>query len=312
MATVIVIGAINLDCLTYIPHFPNEGDNIRVKDLRCSLGGRGANQAVALTNLKVAALLLGKVGNDFPGDYALSILRKYKVNTEYVFKSNSGKTGICSIMISPDGENTILGFPAINRMIQPGFLMRFEYLFEIAQWLSISLEYPLDVVEFALKLARKYGLKTVLDPSPLIELPEQNIWDMVDYALPNKKEIEILTGEEEMLQGAIVLKNWGVGEVIIKQGSKGSSFLYQDNLINVPAFPVKSVVDTTGAGDLYNAAFIYGLMQSDSISRAARIANLVASYSVQKPGACESFPQRREIDWEQLEKRKKGLFNHQD
>jgi ribokinase len=285
---------------------------MRVKDLRCSLGGRGANQAVALTNLKVATLLLGKVGNDFSGDYALSVLKRYKVNTEYIFKSNSGKTGTCSILISPDGENTIMGFPAINRMIQPDFLMRFEYLFEIAQWLSISLEYPLDVVEFALKLARKYGLKTVLDPSPLIEVPEQNIWNMVDYALPNKKEIEILTGEEEIFQGAIVLKNWGAGEVIIKQGSQGSSFLHNDNLINVPAFPVKSVIDTTGAGDLFDAAFIYGLMQSDSISRAVQIANLVASYAVQKRGTCESYPERRAVDWEQLEKRKTGLFNHQN
>lgn len=308
MSTVIVVGAINIDCLAYVPSFPNKGDNIRVKDLRCSLGGRGANQAVALTNLTIAALLLGKVGNDFAGDYALSILKNSKISTEYVLKSNSGKTGICSILISEDGENTILGFPAINRMIRPDFLIRLEYLFARAQWLSISLEYPLDTVEIALKLAKKYKLKTILDPSPLVEIPEQNLWPMVDYVLPNKKEIEILTDEKELLQGATVLKNWGVGEVIIKQGEQGCSFLEQDNLINIPAFPVKAVVDTTGAGDLFNAAFIYGLIESDSIPKAAQIANLAASYSVQKPGTSESFPRRREIDWEQLEKRKRGLL----
>lgn len=308
MSTVIVIGAINLDCLVYIPHFPNKGDNMRAKDLRFSLGGRGANQAIALTNLKVAALLLGKVGNDFAGDYTLSVLRKFKVNTEYIFKSSSGKTGICSILVSPDGENTIMGFPAMNRMIQPDYLIRFEYLFEMAQWLSISLEYPLETVEFALKLGRKYGLKTILDPSPLMEMPKRNIWNMVDYVLPNEKEIEMLTGEEEILQGATVLKNWGAGDIIIKQGRQGCSFLCQDNLINVPAFLVKSVLDTTGAGDLFNAAFIYGLIQSNSIPKAAQIANLVASYAVQKPGTCESYPERREIDWEQLEKRKKDLL----
>lgn len=308
MATVIVVGAINLDCLAYIPHFPTKGDNMRVRELRCSLGGRGANQAVALANLNVAALLVGKVGNDFAGNYALSILRMSRVSIEYIFKSNSGKTGICSILVSSDGENTIMGFPAINRMIRPEFLTRLEPLFAKAQWLNISLEYPLDTVEYALKLAKKYGLKTVLDPSPLIELPKQDIWTMVDYVLPNKKELKILTGEEDMLQGATVLKNWGAGEIVIKQGVQGCSFLYQDNLINVPAFPVKSVVDTTGAGDLFNAAFIYGLMESNSISRAAQIANLIASYAVQKPGTSESYPKRREIDWEQLEKRKGDLL----
>ena len=308
MSTVIIVGAINLDCLAYLSHFPTKGENMRAKDLRCSLGGRGANQAVALTNLKIAALLLGKVGNDFAGDYTLSILRKFKVNTEYIFKSNRGKTGICSILVSPDGENTIIGFPAINRMIEPDFLLRFEYLFEIARWLSISLEYPLETIEFALKLAKKYGLKTVLDPSPLIEIPNKNLWPLVDYILLNEKELQILTGEEELLQGATVLKNWGAREVIVKQGGQGCSFLYQDNLINVPAFPVKIVVDTTGAGDLFDAAFIYGLIQSDSLPKAAQIANLVASYAVQKLGTCESFPERREIDWEVLEKRKRDLL----
>lgn len=309
MSTVIVIGAINLDCLVYSPSFPKKGDNLKVKDLLCTLGGRGANQAVALTNLKLATILLGKVGNDFAGDYVLSILKKYRVNTEYVFKSNRGKTGVCSIIVSPDGENTILGFPAINRTILPDFFMRFEHLFEKAEWLSVSLEYPLEVVEFALKLARKYGLKTVLDPSPLIEIPKQDIWSLVDYILPNTKEIRTITGEREILQGAVVLKDWGVGEIIIKQGSHGCSYLQQNNLINIQAFPVKTVVDTTGAGDLFNAAFIYGLTQSDSIHRAALIANLVASYAVQKKGTCESFPDRREIDWEQLDTRKEGLFN---
>ncbi len=308
MSTVIVVGAINLDCMAFLPHFPMEGKNLRAKELNCSLGGRGANQAVALSNLKIASILLGKVGNDFAGDYLLSVLRKYKINTEYIFKSNTGKTGICSILVSPNGENTIIGFPAINRLIKPDFLIRFKYLFELAEWLSVSLEYPLDTITFALKLAKKYGLKTVLDPSPLIDLPKRDIWPMVDYVLPNRKELQILTGEKEMLQGAAVLNNWGAGEVIVKQGAAGCSFLHQDNLINFPAFPVKSVVDTTGAGDLFNAAFIYGMIQSGSIPKSVQIANLVASYTVRKRGTCESFPDRREIDWEQLEQRKNDLL----
>ena len=308
MSTVIVVGAINLDIMAFLPHFPAEGQNMRARELKFCLGGRGANQAVALNNLKVTSLLLGKVGNDFPGDYALSVLRKYKINTEYIFKSNSGKTGICSILVSPSGENTIIGFPAVNRMILPDFLIRFEYLFEQAEWLTVSLEYPIDTVIFALKLGKKCKLKTVLDPSPLIDLPKPDLWPMVDYVLPNQKELRILTGEVEMLQGATVLKDWGAGEVIVKQGVAGCSFLHQDNLINVPAFPVKSVLDTTGAGDLFNAAFIYGMIQYNSIPESLQIANLAASYAVQKRGTCESFPERREIDWEQLKKRKNDLL----
>lgn len=308
MSTVIAIGAINLDCLTYIPRFPQKGENMRASDIRYSLGGRGANQAVALTNLNVANLLIGKVGNDFAGDYLLSILRQNKVSIEFVFKSSNHKTGLCSILVSPDGDNTIMGFPAINRSIEPDFLSRFEHLFEMAQWLTVSMEYPLDTVELALKIAKKYHLKTVLDPSPLLEMPRQKMWSMVDYVLPNTKEMEILTETTDILQGAGILKDWGAGEIIIKQGGQGCSFLHQDNIINIPAFPVKQVVDTTGAGDLFNAAFIYGLMESNSISRAAQIANLIASYAVQKPGTSESYPKRREIDWEQLEKRKGDLL----
>lgn len=308
MSTVIVIGGINLDCMAYLPYFPMEGNNLRAKEITLSLGGHGANQAVALNKLKVTNLLLGKVGNDFAGDHILSALRKYKLNTEYVFKSNSGKTAICSILISPNGENTIVGFPAVNRMVQPDFLIRFEPIFGLAEWLSISFEYPIKTVEFALKVAKKFKLKTVLDPSPLIDLPEKSFWRMVDYALPNQKEMSALTGEREVLQGANVLKNWGVGEVIVKQGSAGCSFLHQDNLINVPAFPVKAVNDSTGAGDLFNAAFIYGMIQTDSIAKSVQIANLAASYAVEKRGTCESFPERREIDWNKLEDRKDDLL----
>jgi ribokinase len=308
MSTVIVIGAINLDCMAYLPHFPVEGGNLRAKDFKFCLGGRGANQAVALNNLKVNSLLLGKVGNDFAGDHILSSLRKYKINTEYIFKSSAGRTGICSILVSPNGQNTIIGFPAVNRMVQPDFLIRLEPVFELAEWLSVSLEYPTDTVAFALKLAKKSRLKTVLDPSPLIDLPNRDLWPMVDYVLPNREELKILTGEEEILQSANVLKYWGAGEVIVKQGAQGCSFLHQDNLINVPAFPAKVVVDSTGAGDLFNAAFIYGMIQSDSIPRSVQIANLVASYAVQKKGTCESFPERRDIDWEQLNKRKDDLL----
>ena len=308
MSTVIIVGAINLDWLVYLPHFPAEGENLRSKEMRYSPGGKGANQAVALTNLKVSNLLLGKVGNDYPGDYVLSILRKYKINREYIFQSSTGKTGSCSILVSPNGENTILGFPAVNRMIQSDFLIRFEHLFELADWLSISLEYPLETVLFSLKMAKKCGLQTVLDPSPLIDLPHKDLWPMVDYVLPNQKELKALSGEEEVLQGAAVMKNWGAGEVIIKQGASGCSFLDQDNLINVPAFPVKSVIDTTGAGDLFNAAFIYGMIHFNSIPKSAQAANLVASYAVQKMGTCDSYPDRREVDWEQLEKRKEDLL----
>jgi ribokinase len=308
MSTVIIIGAINLDCMAYLSHFPVEGGNMRAKDFKFCLGGHGANQAVALNNLKVNSLLMGKVGNDFAGDHILSVLKKYKINTEYVFKSNIGKTGICSILVSPNGENTIIGFPAVNRMVQTDFLIRFKPIFELAEWLSVSLEYPKDTVEFVLKLAKKCRLKTVLDPSPLIDSPGKDLWPMVDYALPNQKELKILTGEDEILQGANVLKDWGAGEVIVKQGVAGSSFLHQNNLINVSAFPTKSVVDSTGAGDLFNAAFIFGMIQSNSIPRSVQIANLVASYAVQKKGICESFPERREIDWAQLDKRKNDLL----
>jgi len=308
MSTVIIIGGINLDCMAYLPYFPSEGNNLRARDLKLSLGGHGANQAVALNNLKVTSLLLGKVGNDFAGNHILNILKKYKIGTEYIFKSNSRSTGICSILISPNGDNTIIGFPAVNRMVYPDFLIRFEPIFELAEWLSVSLEYPIETITFALKLAKKYKLKTVLDPSPLIDLPVRELWPMVDYVLPNRKELKGLTGEEKMLQGAIVLKNWGVGEVIVKHGATGCSFLYQDNLINIPAFPVKSIVDSTGAGDLFNAAFIYGMINNNSVPKSMQIANLVASYAVEKKGTCESFPERRDIDWHQLDERKNGLL----
>ena len=303
MSTVVILGAINMDCIAFVSRFPREGENLRTLDLKCHPGGRGANQATALANLKIAHILLGKVGYDFTGDYVLSVLKGYKINTEYIWQSQLGKTGICSIIVSKKGENTILGHPAVNRLIRPDFVSRNKFVFELGDWFVASLEYPLKTVEAALAFARKQGLKTVLDPSPLIDIPGKDFWASIDYVLPNQYEIRKITGENELLQGAIVLKNWGVKEVIIKQGALGASFLQQDNLINSPAFTVKTVVDTTGAGDLFNAAFIYGMIQTESVPKSVQIANLVASYAVQKKGTGQSYPLRKEIDWEQLNKR---------
>jgi len=110
-----------------------------------------------------------------------------------------------------------------------------------------------------------------------------------------------LANTENVLEAIHNLKTRGVKEVIVKLGEQGAG--YEDNgTFNLfSALPVENVVDTTGAGDCFIAAFLYGMIQWGNIPRAIKTANLVSSYSIQKKGAAISFPIKSEIDWKKLE-----------
>ncbi|RXG66141.1 hypothetical protein ES695_04490, partial [Candidatus Atribacteria bacterium 1244-E10-H5-B2] len=153
----------------------------------------------------------------------------------------------------------------------------------------------------ALKFAKKHGLKTVMDPAPAKKINNDDIWGLVDYLLPNEIELKELTRTENILNAIHTLKSRGVKEVIVKLGKQGAAYEGKGKLVAFPAIPVEQRVDTTGAGDCFIAGFLYGMLQQEDIAQAIKIANLTASYSIQKKGAAISFPKKSEIDWKKLE-----------
>ncbi len=300
MERAIVLGSINIDFVSFTKRYPLPGETLMCKDFGIYQGGKGANQAIALAKLGIPVIMLGKVGNDTLGDMAITSLEKSKVNTAYIVRNDSSKTGSTTIWINEEGESSILVYSGANGEINEEFVLRHEKHFKEASWFVTQFEIPLEGIISALNLAKRYGLTTVVDPSPVTHISDKKMWKYIDFLLPNAIEIKELTGEEDVLKSIGMLKSLGVGEVIVKSDKNGASFEEDKMLLNVPAFEVNHVVDTTGAGDCFIAGFVYGMMQKKKIKEAIRIANLVASYSVQHKGAAVSFPTKDEIDWRKL------------
>jgi len=140
----------------------------------------------------------------------------------------------------------------------------------------------------------------VLDPAPVKKISNDDIWGLVDYLLPNEIELKELTHTEDVLKGIHILKSWGVKEVIVKLSKQGAAYEDKGKLVAFPTVPVEQRIDTTGAGDCFIAGFLYEMLQQEDIAQAIQVANLTASYSIQKKGAAISFPKISEIDWEKL------------
>jgi len=264
-------------------------------------GGKGANQAIALAKLDIPTLMLGKVGKDVLSDLALSSLQENGVDTNGISKSQKSSTGSASIWVNAQGQNSIIIYAGANGEVDEDFIAQHEKLFDGASWLLTQFEVPLKSILLALKLAKKHGLKTVMDPAPVKKFSNNHIWGLVDYLLPNEIELKELTHTEDVLKGIHILKSRGVKEIIVKLGKQGAVYEDEGKLLFFPAVPIEQVVDTTGAGDCFVAGFLHGMIQWGDITRAIKIGNLTASYSIQKKGAAISFPNKSDIDWERLE-----------
>ena len=301
MKKVLVLGSINIDFVSFVSRYPQPGETLVCNDFGIFQGGKGANQAIALAKLNVPTIMLGKVGKDVLSDFALSSLKESGVDTAGISKSQKSSTGSASIWVNAQGQNSIVIYPGANGEVDENFIIRNEKFFDDASWLLTQFEVPLELILSALKLAKKHGLKTVMDPAPVREVSNNHIWELVDYLLPNEIELRKLTHTENILKAIHILKSRGVKEVIVKLGKQGAVYEGKGKLVAFPATPVEQRIDTTGAGDCFIAGFLYGMIQWGDIPRAIKIGNLTASYSIQKKGAAISFPNKSEIDWKKLQ-----------
>jgi len=301
MKKVLVLGSINIDFVSFVSRYPQPGETLVSNDFGIFQGGKGANQAIALAKLDIPTLMLGKVGKDILSDLALSSLKESGVDTTGISKSQKNSTGSASIWVNAQGQNSIVIYPGANGEVDEDFIIQHEKFFDDASWFLTQFEVPLESILLALKFAKKHGLKTVMDPAPVKKISNNDIWELVDYLLPNEIELKELTHTEDVLKAIHILKSQGVKEVIVKLGKQGAVYENEGKLLYFPAVPVEQVVDTTGAGDCFVAGFLHGMIQWGDITRAIKIGNLTASYSIQKKGAAISFPNKSEIDWKKIE-----------
>ena len=296
---ILVLGSSNVDLILKVPRFNQPGETIRAKHLTTVFGGKGANQAIAAKQLGAEVALITRLGDDHYGKSYRRYLIEKGLHPKSIFLDKKVPTGIAFIELDPKGENRIVVAPGSNSYLSVDDLRKYPSLFKKVKIFVAQLEIPIETVAMGLKMAKKHGALTILNPSPALPLSAE-ILSLTDFLVPNELEAQTLAGlkmkkDQDLPKIAARLLKMGVKNVAITLGSKGLFFKNQNEEICMKAFKVK-VVDTTAAGDAFMGGLACGLATGKSIREALRFANAAGALAATKLGAQPSLSSKKEVE----------------
>ena len=298
MVKVLVVGSANVDYTVSLSRLPQPGETVTGGTLLVSHGGKGANQALAARRLGAQVRLIGCVGEDAAGRGIREALAAEGVEVSGLCSTSEAATGTALITVDSAGRNQIAVAPGANRRLDVEMVARRRADFEWADVLVCQLETPLPTVRWALEEAKRCRMTTILNPAPAPDA-SLDFWPLVDYLTPNEGESARLSGvsvndRASAEEAARVLRGYGVGAVIVTLGGDGALCVATGESLYVRGFEVP-VLDTTAAGDTFNAALAVTLAERASLADGLRFANAAAALACTRRGAQPSLPRRDEV-----------------
>jgi sugar/nucleoside kinase (ribokinase family) len=308
----VIIGTVTADLmvLSDAPIPALGGDGFRSSNLiftqrpvAISMGGNGGNSAYVLAGLGAPTALCGAVGQDLLGDALVNWLQAKNVNLAGLTRSPTHATSSSTIIMASAADQIVfhhLGATAVARFDEMP-----ENLFDDAEALLVS-SFPimskLRAGGFAQALARVHaaGGITALDIGPAIGEPVTlaeliPLLPTVDYLIANTHELISLTDATDWPGAARQVLAAGARRVVIKQGEEGSSAWSLTEQINAPAFKVDANI-SVGAGDSFNAGFLYAVQQGWSQARALRFGAATAALVIAGEGGTLAAPTLAEVE----------------
>lgn len=280
---------------------PTVGETVIASDFQIHPGGKGANQAVAVARLGYPARLIGRLGKDTFGDELRTHLHAAGVDIAGVSASD-GVSGVAIVVVSERGDNSILVAPGANFKVTPEDLDANISILRSAGMVLAQLEIPLETIEYLTRICAREDVPLILDPAPAMDLPS-GIFKDIAWFTPNQTEAAFYFGTKHAAstpptpaETAQTLLANGCRGVVLKMGAHGTYLASQDGIGSlVPAFSVQAI-DTTAAGDAFNAGFATALMLGKSPLDSAAFAAAVAAISVTRTGAQPSMPSMAEVE----------------
>ncbi|AIA03388.1 ribokinase [Streptomyces noursei ZPM] len=296
MYDVLVVGSANADLTVRVTRRPGAGETVLGTDLVESAGGKGANQAAAAARIGGRTALLARVGGDAYGELLLAAQRAAGTDVAPVIVDADARTGTAMIIVSPDGDNSIVVSPGANAALTPQDVAAAQDVIAASAVLSLQLEIPMETVRAAAEAAEGAGTRVVLNPSPTPEDLDRALLSAADPLVVNEHEARQLSGRTDgtPAEWAAALRERGARSVVVTLGGDGALVLDDSGTTTVPGVRVEAV-DTTGAGDAFTGALATRLAGGAALADAARFAVRVGAAAVTKPGAQPSYPTAEDL-----------------
>lgn len=287
MKTIYVLGSLNMDLAIETKSLPSKGQTIAGEKFSTCPGGKGLNQAIAASKLGAKVKMLGAIGNDSFGKEMLEALKKNNVDVRHIKTLDNISSGIAMIILH-DKDNRIILDLGANMKLEKKDVDAFLNEASEGDIFLTQLENDIQIVGYALEVAKKRKMLTVVNPAP------SNI-EILKYA----KNIDVLTpnsGELQDLLKSSDLKKLPIPNAIETRGKDGYCLHQKEKIIKNKAIEV-NVVDTTGAGDTFNGALCYRLALEKPLDQETLdFACLAASISTTRKGSSISSPTLDEVN----------------
>ncbi|QJQ99140.1 ribokinase [Halomonas sp. PGE1] len=288
------LGSINLDHVYRVPHLVRPGETLASHDYRVGLGGKGANQSLAMARAGGRVCHWGRLGRQ--DAWARDSLARAGVDVTHVSLVDA-PSGHAIIQVDDSGENAIILFPGANHGFRRADLEALVAATRPGDWLLLQNE--CNGLQQLLPLAAGHGLRIAFNPAPMSEAVSELPLPACQLLFLNRSEAAGITGlaleaGAEALLDALAERLPGC-EVVLTLGGEGAWYQQGDQRLHQPALPVRAV-DTTGAGDTFIGYFMAALQAALPVGDCLRRAASAAALAVQRPGAAESIPVVAEVE----------------
>jgi ribokinase len=284
MSAVVVLGDVNVDIVARLESYPPPGGDAQPLETKLQIGGTSLNTAIMLQRLGVEVTLVARVGRDVLGDFAVREIERNGIGTDWVQRDESSGTGIAYVAITPDGERTLLGGGAANRNLD-AHLVPFEFVAN-TRWLHVtsysvlgarSLDATLRAAQAPARVARQNSMDIGMAPVRLAREAVMAAAQFMNVLMPSE-QVDLARCERHA--------------ILRKRGARGCDVEVEDGRrLHVPAFNVVAV-DSTGAGDAFNAGYIAGRLLELGMRQSVLLANACGAAAVTVLGAGSALPGR--------------------
>jgi sugar/nucleoside kinase (ribokinase family) len=287
---VIGIGASTIDIINIVDHFPNEEEVQKSYENIIQGGGPVATAIVTLARLGSNVMMIDSVGDDWIGKLIVEEYKKEKVNSELIKVWDNHTTSSATILVRKnDGARTIVFTPGNAPEVLPNDIS--EEIISKSRYIHINGRH-LEACLQACKIAKNCGSKISFDGGSHRYREElKSIIPFVDIYIVAKDFAFSFSGTESLSEAANCLLKSGSEIVVITDGTSGSYlFTKEINCYHQKAFIVDNTVDTTGCGDSFHGAFLFGLCNNYDLFKTMKIASAVAAINSTKLGGRTALP----------------------